>query len=1036
MAKATIEILTEIRDSVNAFSKLQKSATKSINQVEKSTTGLTASLRRAGEAALGFLARDVLVAGLDRLRGGFDRAIDEAIELENALIGLKSVAEATGNDINFVEQAAIDLSADGLIPLSQVSRGLKNLLATGLDAPKAVKVFEALRDAAAFNRQGQLELGEAVVGATDGIKNQLSRLVDNAGITKNLSILQREYASTIGTTVGRLSESQKVQAIANGVIREAQIFQGDYNKVLELFSGTVSRNRGETKFLYGAIGSLITQSPTIIRLTQKFNDRLKELRVSINENAEDIREFASRALRLAESAVIGFSAALFILAASRLPALTKALFLSIKNLVIFTKSAKAATLAAKALLGALTLGLAVIITKVVDEFRGLSDALGSTDDAITVTRLNFLKFIKQIELGFFRAQRAVREFARTLPLIGQFVPEGERLNKAIADQEKLIEDIDKSILKYFEDIEKANRAQKGLTDSGKKGFKDLKDAIDDVNDVTPDAVREFNKLRKELNNVGKSRIDIIREESERQAELIRQQEKDAIKQADLLERLAIRTEQLIRKEQRKTFDAAEAFRQRIVQQAIAQPLLVFDEKGLQEQLDRLEPEIRVQVEAEIRLQRAFGAIAGVLQSTLQGAEGARELVAGVAGTIASIIPALKPFAGLIQNFVRELSKGPEFIRMQVNEFANALPEILRNIPEAANEFTLVILERLPDILIGIIEAAVNSLASGVTLFFKTASADFLLSIVNSVPEIIDSFIDESGRFIDTLTEGAVALIENLVSRAPELITKLVSLVPLVIQRMASIVPIVIFRMAALIPTVISKLVSGAPRFITSLVKQAPLIGRAILEEVTGVSLIRGLLEGQAADLERQIEDIEIERDLAEAQLAELELQTTIAKQQREDLRERVQALDPETQLGQITDLNKQIGKLDDTIIKNGEHLVAVRQQLEDLPKQQQQLEKELADERGRNIFRDIFGNTPGGQAGGQVPQGFDNDRFLARLSSGENILDRSLSNDLRAFLLAGGQQQPQRQPIVIQIGSRTIAREIREEIDSGRVVNL
>jgi len=43
-------------------------------------------------------------------------------------------------------------------------------------------------DAAAFNRQGTLAYGQSLVGATEGLKNNLSMKVDNAGVTKNLCL--------------------------------------------------------------------------------------------------------------------------------------------------------------------------------------------------------------------------------------------------------------------------------------------------------------------------------------------------------------------------------------------------------------------------------------------------------------------------------------------------------------------------------------------------------------------------------------------------------------------------------------------------------------------------------------------------------------------------------------------------------------------------------------------------------------------------------------------------------------------------------
>ena len=52
-------------------------------------------------------------------------------------------------------------------------------------------------------------MGEAVKSATDGIRNENSVLVDNAGVTKNLSVIWEEYAASIGKGVGSLNSGRK-----------------------------------------------------------------------------------------------------------------------------------------------------------------------------------------------------------------------------------------------------------------------------------------------------------------------------------------------------------------------------------------------------------------------------------------------------------------------------------------------------------------------------------------------------------------------------------------------------------------------------------------------------------------------------------------------------------------------------------------------------------------------------------------------------------------------------------------------------------
>ena len=209
--------------------------------------------------------------------GGVNKAIDASVRLENSLIGVSSVAKATGNDVDEVTSAVQSLAADGLIPVSDVANTIKMLLASGLGLNESIKLFNALKDSAAFNRAGFLSLGEAVRSAAEGIKNGNSILVDNAGITKNLSILQREYAESIGTTAGKLTDAQKIQAAYLGVLRESANFTGDAAKLSGTYTGAISRlNAGFDRFL-AALGNTITQSSITTNILNKLGGTFNSL---------------------------------------------------------------------------------------------------------------------------------------------------------------------------------------------------------------------------------------------------------------------------------------------------------------------------------------------------------------------------------------------------------------------------------------------------------------------------------------------------------------------------------------------------------------------------------------------------------------------------------------------------------------------------------------------------------------------------------------------------------------------------------------
>ena len=62
----------------------------------------------------------------------------------------------------------------------------------------------ALKDSSAFGRQASLSLGDAVQSATEGLKNENSIIVDNAGVTKNVAKMWEDYAKVYWKKVQKI----------------------------------------------------------------------------------------------------------------------------------------------------------------------------------------------------------------------------------------------------------------------------------------------------------------------------------------------------------------------------------------------------------------------------------------------------------------------------------------------------------------------------------------------------------------------------------------------------------------------------------------------------------------------------------------------------------------------------------------------------------------------------------------------------------------------------------------------------------------
>lgn len=184
-------------------------------------------------------------------------AIEAANEYNNAMVGLKSLAEGTGQDFGDLQAAAEDLASDGLMTVADAAASLKNLLARGFSADEAVDMLERLKDAAAFGRQSSLSLGEAVRSASEGIKNENSILVDNAGVTKNVAVMWEEYAATIGKSAANLTQAEKRQAEYNGIMAETAYQVGDAARYAEEFAGKQAALEAATLRVNQALGASV-----------------------------------------------------------------------------------------------------------------------------------------------------------------------------------------------------------------------------------------------------------------------------------------------------------------------------------------------------------------------------------------------------------------------------------------------------------------------------------------------------------------------------------------------------------------------------------------------------------------------------------------------------------------------------------------------------------------------------------------------------------------------------------------------------------
>ena len=222
------------KDVKNTVKNTESAFAKGFSNVEKNSG-------RTFGAIGGIIKSAFTVVGIGAITQFTKTAVNAASETQAAWTGLNSILSGTGKSFAEGKEFIDEYISDGLIPLQNAVTAYKNLASRGYSTEQIEGTLLALKDAAAFGRQASYSYGDAIQSATEGLKNENSILVDNAGVTKNVAKMWDEYAASIGTTANNLTQQQKIQAEVNGILEETKFQVGDAAAYANTFAGKVAR---------------------------------------------------------------------------------------------------------------------------------------------------------------------------------------------------------------------------------------------------------------------------------------------------------------------------------------------------------------------------------------------------------------------------------------------------------------------------------------------------------------------------------------------------------------------------------------------------------------------------------------------------------------------------------------------------------------------------------------------------------------------------------------------------------------------------
>lgn len=219
-------------------------------QANQASTKISGALKGIGKAALAAFSVAAVVK--------FGKAcLQVATETSNAWIGLNSILTGQGKSFSQAQKFIEEYVSDGLVPLNNAVTAYKNLAARGYSSDQIKKTMTALKNSATFGRQSTYSLGEAVQTASEGLKNENSILVDNAGVTKNVAKMWEDYAKSVGKSTNQLTQAEKIEAEVNGILEETKFQMNDASIYANTYSGKVAQLNFAFTTMKTAIGNVI-----------------------------------------------------------------------------------------------------------------------------------------------------------------------------------------------------------------------------------------------------------------------------------------------------------------------------------------------------------------------------------------------------------------------------------------------------------------------------------------------------------------------------------------------------------------------------------------------------------------------------------------------------------------------------------------------------------------------------------------------------------------------------------------------------------
>lgn len=234
-------------------------------------------------------------------------SVQASSKYETSMTSITRIGQSLGYSMDEIKSSARSLTKDGLLTVTEAAGGLNNLLRSGFNLKESVELMKNFKNTAAFGKQSALSFGQAIVSATEGVKNGNSILVDNAGVTKNLSRILQE-AGYAETDLMKVKEDAGVrQALYNGLLGEGAVNLGDAAAYANTYAGKQTILNTKIFEAKAALGDVF--KPMLASVLDKMLKVVEAIQHWIEKNPTLVKIIA-----IAAFALMGFGVAIGIVA--------------------------------------------------------------------------------------------------------------------------------------------------------------------------------------------------------------------------------------------------------------------------------------------------------------------------------------------------------------------------------------------------------------------------------------------------------------------------------------------------------------------------------------------------------------------------------------------------------------------------------------------------------------------------------------------------------------------------------------------------